>query len=77
MANCYGIDGNADKMLNLIERSQKIYLELDDISRLGNSYAEMGNAFKTLKRFDDSISMFDKAKPIFLSQEMFLSIVKY
>jgi class 3 adenylate cyclase/TolB-like protein len=71
MANCYGIDGNADKMLNLIERSQKIYLELDDISRLGNSYAEMGNAFKTMQRFDDSIAMFDKAKPIFLSEEMF------
>lgn len=71
MATCYGIDGNGDKMLNLIDRSQKSYLELEDMTRLGNSYAEMGNAFKTLERFDDSISMFDKAKPIFLSEEMY------
>ena len=71
MANCYGMNGNADQMLNLIERSQKNYLELDDTSRLGNSYAEMGNAFKTLNRYDESISMFEKAKPIFLSEEMY------
>ena len=71
MANCYGMDGNAEQMLNLIERSQKTYLELDDTSRLGNSYAEMGNTFKTLYQLDRSIDMFEKAKPIFLSEEMY------
>ena len=73
MANCYGMDGNADQMLNLIERSQKTYLELDDVARLGNSYAEMGNTFKTLHRFDESIAMFEKSKPIFLSEEMYFN----
>jgi tetratricopeptide (TPR) repeat protein len=63
--------GNGNQMLNLIERSQKTYLELDDTSRLGNSYAEMGNTFKTLHRFDESIAMFEKSKPIFLSEEMY------
>ena len=71
MANCFGMDGNAEQMLNLIKRSQKNYLELDDTSRLGNSYAEMGNAFKTLHQLDESISMFEKAKPIFFSEEMY------
>ena len=65
------MDGNADQMLNLIERSQKTYLELDETSRLGNSYAEMGNVFKTMNRFDQSIAMFEKSKPIFLSEGMY------
>ena len=31
----------------------------------------MGNVFKTMNRFDQSIAMFEKAKPIFLSEEMY------
>lgn len=71
MSGCYGIDGNGEKMLNLIERSQKTYLDLDETIRLGNSYGEMGNAFKNLKKFEEAHNMFNKAKPIFLSEEMY------
>ena len=71
MAACYGVDGNAEQMLILIERSQKNYLELDETVLLGNSYGEMGNALKTLGKHEEAITMFNKAKPIFLSEEMY------
>ena len=70
MSGCYGLVGNFDKRLIYLERSQIIYEKLDDNIALGNSYGEMGNAYKSTSNTEDAIKYYEKAKQIFVSEEM-------
>jgi len=70
MSGCYGLMGNFDKRLIYLEQSQIIYEKLDDNIALGNSYGEMGNAYKSTSNTEDAIKYYEKAKQIFVSEEM-------
>ena len=70
MSGIYGMIGEMDKRLNFLEQSQVIYERLDDNIALGNSYGEIGNAYKSRLMEVDSIKYYEKAKQIFISEEM-------
>ena len=70
MSGCYSMIGQTEKMLTLLSQSQDIYDRLDETIALGNSYAEMGNAYKNINKYNDSIEYYEKAKRIFISEDM-------
>ena len=70
MSSCYGLIGANDRRLNFLNQSQTIYKKLELNDRLGNSYADMANAYKSIENFPESIKYYDQAKAIFLSENM-------
>ena len=70
MSTCYGLSGENDRWINYLEQSQRIYEKLELEDRLGNSYGTMGNAYKSGGNDKEAIKYYDKAKAIFLSENM-------
>lgn len=70
MSSCYGLTGDMDRRLSCLNQSQRIYDKLDETINLGNSYAQMGNAYKSTNNLKESIEYYDKAISIFISEEM-------
>jgi len=70
MAGCYSGLGENERALDILERSQNIYIKIEEMDALGNSYAEMGSAYKNMQQYDNSLNYFEKAKRIYKSEKM-------
>jgi class 3 adenylate cyclase/TolB-like protein len=70
MSTCYGLCEQNDLWINYLEQSQRIYEKLELEDRLANSYATMGNAYKSTGDYQSAIEYYDKAKGIFLSENI-------
>jgi len=70
MAGCYSGLGENERALDILERSQNIYIKIEEMDALGNSYAEMGSAYKNMQQYDNSLNYYEKAKRIYKSEKM-------